>query len=45
MKAAIFQGVGKIEAGELPDPVIQEQTDAIVRVVLACVCGSGITEV
>src|SRR2546428_298092 len=42
MKAAIFQGVGKIEAGEQPDPVIKEQTDAIVRVVLACVCGSDL---
>src|SRR5437870_12968349 len=42
MKAAIFQGVGKIEAGEQPDPVIKEQIDAIVRVVLACVCGSDL---
>jgi alcohol dehydrogenase len=42
MKAAIFQGVGKIAVGELPDPTIQEQTDAIVRVVLACVCGSDL---
>src|SRR2546421_10169928 len=42
MKAAIFQGVGKIEAGEQPDPVIKEQPDAIVRVVLACVCGSDL---
>src|SRR2546421_10257493 len=42
MKAAIFQGVGKIGVGERPDPAIQEQTDAIVRVVLACVCGSDL---
>lgn len=42
MKAAIFQGVGNIAVGARPDPVIQEQTDAIVRVVLACVCGSDL---
>jgi alcohol dehydrogenase len=42
MKAAIFKGKGDIELGERPDPTIQEQTDAIVRVVLACVCGSDL---
>src|SRR4051812_29766379 len=42
MKAAIFKGKGAIEVGERPNPVIQEQTDAIVRVVLACVCGSDL---
>ena len=34
MKAAIFNGKGKIELGERPDPKIQEPTDALVRVVL-----------
>jgi threonine dehydrogenase-like Zn-dependent dehydrogenase len=42
MKAAIFKGPGKIDAGERPDPVIVEPTDAVVRVVLACVCGSDL---
>jgi threonine dehydrogenase-like Zn-dependent dehydrogenase len=28
--------------GERPDPVIQEPTDAVVRVVLGCVCGSDL---
>ncbi len=42
MKAAIFNGKGKIELGERPDPKIQEPTDAIVRVVLGCVCGSDL---
>ena len=27
---------------ERPDPTIQQPTDAIVRVVLACVCGSDL---
>ncbi len=38
MKAVIFNGPGKIELGERPDPKIQEPTDAVVRVVLGCVC-------
>src|SRR5438128_3581020 len=42
MKAAIFQGPWKIEVGERPDPTIKEPTDAVVRVVLACVCGSDL---
>jgi threonine dehydrogenase-like Zn-dependent dehydrogenase len=42
MKAAIFQGKGAIELGERPDPTIKEPTDAVVRVVLACVCGSDL---
>jgi threonine dehydrogenase-like Zn-dependent dehydrogenase len=42
MKAAIFKGKGTIEVGERPDPTIKEPTDAIVRVVLACVCGSDL---
>lgn len=42
MKAAIFMGPGMVEIGERPDPVIQEPTDAVVRVVLGCVCGSDL---
>lgn len=42
MKAAIFNGPRSIELGEQPDPKIQEPTDAVVRVVLGCVCGSDL---
>jgi threonine dehydrogenase-like Zn-dependent dehydrogenase len=42
MKAAIFNGPGAVEADERPDPVIQEPSDAVVRVVLGCVCGSDL---
>ena len=42
MRAAIFNGPGDVSVGERPDPVIQQPTDAIVRVVLACVCGSDL---
>jgi threonine dehydrogenase-like Zn-dependent dehydrogenase len=42
MRAAIFAGPGAVEVGQRPDPVIQEPTDAVVRVVLGCVCGSDL---
>ncbi|GGI12582.1 alcohol dehydrogenase [Galliscardovia ingluviei] len=40
MKAAIFKGKGQMACEERPMPEIQESTDAIIRVVRACVCGS-----
>ena len=42
MRAAIFNGPRAVEVGERPDPAIQEPTDAVVRVVLGCVCGSDL---
>ena len=42
MRAAIFNGPADITVGDRPDPAIQEPTDAVVRVVLACVCGSDL---
>src|SRR3954463_5487001 len=42
MRAAIFRGPGAVEVGDRPDLVIDAPTDAVVRVVLACVCGSDL---
>jgi threonine dehydrogenase-like Zn-dependent dehydrogenase len=42
MRAAIFRGPRDIKVGERPDPVIGGPADAVVRVVLACVCGSDL---
>jgi threonine dehydrogenase-like Zn-dependent dehydrogenase len=42
MRAAIFNGPKDVTVGDRPDPVIEEPTDAVVRVVLACVCGSDL---
>jgi threonine dehydrogenase-like Zn-dependent dehydrogenase len=42
MKAAIYRGPRDITVGERPDPVLADPTDAIVRVTLACVCGSDL---
>jgi threonine dehydrogenase-like Zn-dependent dehydrogenase len=42
MRAAIFIGPHDIEVGERPDPKVEKPTDAVVRVVLGCVCGSDL---
>jgi threonine dehydrogenase-like Zn-dependent dehydrogenase len=42
MRAAVFNGPRSITVEERPDPVIEEPTDAVVRVVLGCVCGSDL---
>jgi threonine dehydrogenase-like Zn-dependent dehydrogenase len=42
MRAALFVEPGRVEVGQRPDPAIVEPTDAIVRVVLACVCGTDL---
>jgi threonine dehydrogenase-like Zn-dependent dehydrogenase len=42
MRAALFKGPHSIEVGERPDPTIGAPTDAVVRVVLSCVCGSDL---
>jgi threonine dehydrogenase-like Zn-dependent dehydrogenase len=42
MRAAVFLGPGRIEVGNRADPVVAAPTDAIVRVVLGCVCGSDL---
>ena len=42
MRAAVFNGPGSVGMADRPDPVVVEPTDAIVRVVLACVCGSDL---
>ncbi len=35
-------GPGDVRVEQVPDPVLQAPTDAIVRVTLACVCGSDL---
>jgi threonine dehydrogenase-like Zn-dependent dehydrogenase len=42
MRAAIFNKPGDITVGERPDAAVVAPTDAVVRVVLACVCGSDL---
>jgi len=42
MRAAVFNEPHSITVTQRPDAVIREPTDAVVRVVLSCVCGSDL---
>ncbi len=42
MRATIIHGPHDIRVEDRPDPVIEHPTDAVVRVVRACVCGSDL---
>ncbi len=42
MRATYMYGPGDVRVTEVPDPVIRAATDAIVRVVRACVCGTDL---
>jgi threonine dehydrogenase-like Zn-dependent dehydrogenase len=42
MKAAIFQGPGRIEVHDVPDPVIENPDEVIVKVSYCCICGSDL---
>jgi threonine dehydrogenase-like Zn-dependent dehydrogenase len=42
MKAAVFEGKGKIKVTEVPDPKIHNSGEAIVKVTHSCICGSDL---
>ncbi|GHV98515.1 Zn-dependent alcohol dehydrogenase [Lactobacillus nasalidis] len=42
MKAAYFVKKGLVEAREVEDDKLEKETDAIIRVIRACVCGSDL---
>jgi len=42
MKAVVFRGIGDIRLEEVPDPKIQEPTDAIVRLTASAICGTDL---
>ncbi|MFI0914254.1 zinc-binding dehydrogenase [Streptomyces abikoensis] len=42
MRATLIYGAGDIRVENVPDPRIQDPTDAVVRVVRSCVCGSDL---
>jgi len=42
MKTAVFVEPGKVEAQELPKPTVKNPTDAVLKIVRACVCGSDL---
>jgi threonine dehydrogenase-like Zn-dependent dehydrogenase len=42
MLATYMYGAGDVRSVEVPDPVLVDPTDAIIRVVRSCVCGSDL---
>lgn len=42
MRATYIYGAGDVRVIDAPDPIIEQPTDALVRVVRACVCGSDL---
>lgn len=42
MRATVIHAPGDIRLDTVPDAVVQDDTDAVVRVVAACVCGSDL---
>lgn len=42
MKAVVFHAVGDIRVDQVPDPTIQEPTDAIVRLTASAICGTDL---
>jgi threonine dehydrogenase-like Zn-dependent dehydrogenase len=42
MRATVMYGAGDVRVEDVPDPVLREPTDAVVRVLRSCVCGSDL---
>lgn len=42
MKALVYRGPGEIDWAEVADPVIQQQTDVIVRIETTTICGTDL---
>jgi hypothetical protein len=42
MRATVMRAAGKVRIEDVPDPKIEEPTDAVIRVTRACICGSDL---
>ncbi|MCD0449798.1 alcohol dehydrogenase catalytic domain-containing protein [Actinocorallia sp. API 0066] len=42
MRATLLYGAGDVRVEEVPDPVIRQPSDALVRVLRSCICGSDL---
>ena len=42
MKAVVCHGIGDIRLDDVPEPEIQEPTDAIVRLTASAICGTDL---
>jgi threonine dehydrogenase-like Zn-dependent dehydrogenase len=42
LRATVIHGAGDVRVEEVPDPTLREPTDAVVRVLRSCICGSDL---
>ena len=42
MKAVVWKGIGRIELDEVPEPRIQEDSGAVVRLTASAICGTDL---
>ena len=42
MRATLIYGAGDVRVEDVPDAAMREPTDALVRVLRACICGSDL---
>src|SRR4030095_14617122 len=42
MRATVRYGAGDVRVEQVPDPTLREPTDALVRVLRSCICGSDL---
>jgi threonine dehydrogenase-like Zn-dependent dehydrogenase len=42
MKAVVLRGPGEVQLDDVPDPVLEAETDAIVRVRVTAICGADL---
>jgi threonine dehydrogenase-like Zn-dependent dehydrogenase len=42
MHAVVFHGIGDIRLDQVPDPTIQQPTDAIIRITTSAICGTDL---
>jgi threonine dehydrogenase-like Zn-dependent dehydrogenase len=42
MKATVMYGAGDVRVEQVPDPRIEQPTDVILRITVACICGSDL---
>ena len=42
MKAVVWHGPADVRVDEVPDPTIQEPTDAVIKITSTAICGSDL---
>src|ERR1700710_2132305 len=42
MRATLMYGAGDVRVEDVPDSVIQDPTDALIRITDSCICGSDL---